>query len=149
MTGHMDRDTYAAALVPIAVRLVGTVHYEGVAATRAVLNHLHAIPAPPGIHPVEALCVVLAAMVDDSRTPGELLAWTEPASDGTGPADPHQVAELVQQVCPPRRHTQAAGLYWPDTEADQPRPLSPPAPLADAPPADPVQHPLGRPEEVA
>jgi hypothetical protein len=60
----------AEALVPIAARLVATVHDEG---PRAVAKLLRKVP--DGRH--DALAVVLAAMVNPNRSPRELLAWTE------------------------------------------------------------------------
>lgn len=70
-------DAYAADLVPLAARLIGAVRYEGHAATRAVFNELRTRPHPAGVHPAEALAVILAAMVDDNRTALELLAWVD------------------------------------------------------------------------
>lgn len=58
----------AESLVPIATRLVGAVHDDGIAAVARVLSEV-----APEHH--AALAVVVAAMVDPERTPAELLSW--------------------------------------------------------------------------
>ncbi|MCA1195110.1 hypothetical protein [Saccharopolyspora sp. 6V] len=78
---------YAASLATIAARLVGAVHDDGPDERDRVLTDARALPAPPGVDPAAALAVTLAAMVDPTRTAGELLAWCA-ALDG-GAADLH------------------------------------------------------------
>jgi hypothetical protein len=66
----------AVQLVPIAQRVVGTVHLDGPAAIRELLHPLDA-------QQLSALVVVLAAMVDLEASPSQLLAWVnwdDPAS---------------------------------------------------------------------
>jgi DNA-binding NarL/FixJ family response regulator len=66
-------DELADALVPIAAELVGTVRDYGPADVAAVLARV-----PDGR--LDALAVVLAAMVDPDARPSDLLKWTtEPA----------------------------------------------------------------------
>lgn len=59
----------AEQLVPVAARLVACVHDEGPQAVAAALASV-----PDGR--LDALAVVLAAMVDPDARPSELLAWT-------------------------------------------------------------------------
>jgi hypothetical protein len=61
----------AESLVPVAARLVGSVRDDGPVDVAMILSGI------PGDH-LPALAVVLAAMVDPERTPGQLLAWTQP-----------------------------------------------------------------------
>lgn len=71
----------ADALVPIAAELVGTIRDYGPEDTAEILARV-----PDGR--LDALAVVLAAMVDPDRTPAELLAWTRvtvPARPQRGP----------------------------------------------------------------
>lgn len=68
-TGDDALGDLAEALVPVAARLVAVVHDEGPDAVTAALA---AVPAGR----LDALCVVLAAMVDPDGRPSELLAWT-------------------------------------------------------------------------
>lgn len=70
-----DAEALATELVPLAARLVGTVHEYGPDEVAAVLAQV-----PAGRH--DALAVVLAAMVDPEATPSQLLAWLD------GPAKP-------------------------------------------------------------
>lgn len=65
-----DREELVAQLVPIAARLVGAVRDYGPEEIAAVLARV-----PDGRH--DALAVVLAAMVDSTRTPQQLLAWVD------------------------------------------------------------------------
>lgn len=60
----------AAALVPIAAELIGTVRDYGPDDVAAVLAQV-----PEGRH--DALAVVLAAMVDPDARPHQLLAWLD------------------------------------------------------------------------
>lgn len=74
MTITEDRDLdafadYVEDLVPIAARLIGAVHDDGLPGIRDVLASL-----PPGAH-LDDLCVVLAAMADPDRTPRQSLEW--------------------------------------------------------------------------
>lgn len=62
------RGKLAAALVPVALDLVGRVRQENRDTITDLLDSL----TP---EQTRALPVVLAAMVDDAHTPGELLAW--------------------------------------------------------------------------
>lgn len=77
-----SRADYADALVPLAARLVGAVHDEGPEATAEALAAVRALPAPDGVNPDDALAATLAAMVDPTRSPRELLAWTETLDEG-------------------------------------------------------------------
>lgn len=60
----------AEQLVPVAARLVATVHDEG---PQAVAEALAQVPGGR----LDALAVVLAAMVDPDARISELLAWTQ------------------------------------------------------------------------
>lgn len=60
----------ADALVPVAAELIGCVRDYDPADTAEILARV-----PDGR--LDALAVVLAAMVDPDRTPAELLAWTQ------------------------------------------------------------------------
>lgn len=55
---------------PVALDLVGAVHDEGPNDVKAALARI-----PEGGE--QAMLVLLAAMVDPTRTPGQLLGWTE------------------------------------------------------------------------
>lgn len=57
-------------LVDLALELVAAVHDDGPAAVRGVVARV-----PHGAH--DSLAVVLAAMVDPTRTPRELLGWVD------------------------------------------------------------------------
>ena len=70
------RETYLENLAPLLARLVGTVHDEGPAAIHQALIACRALPAPHDIDPATAIPIVLAAMVDPTRRPSDLLAWT-------------------------------------------------------------------------
>lgn len=72
----MNREQYLETVVPLAARLVATVHDEGPDATDAVLDAINAVPAPDEVRADAALAVILAAMVDPNRSPHDLLAWT-------------------------------------------------------------------------
>ena len=62
------REDLAEAMVPFAMRMVGAVHDDGPGAVTEVLSEVHPDNLP-------ALVVVLAAMVDPTKTPGYLLRW--------------------------------------------------------------------------
>jgi hypothetical protein len=114
MSGTIDYDAYAAALVPLAARLIGAVRYEGHAGSRAVFEQLRRIPPPPGVHPAEALAVILAAMVDEDRTPNELLAWV----DATQLTD-HTIGEMTaREALAARRRCNAHGTLLPPAVRD-------------------------------
>jgi hypothetical protein len=66
----MTPELLADELVPIAAELIGCVYQHGPDAVASVLARV-----PDGRH--DALAVVLAAMVDPTRTVRELLAWTD------------------------------------------------------------------------
>lgn len=66
----MTDEQLVDACVPIALNLVCVVRDEGPDAVEAALAEV-----PDGR--LDALCVVLAAMVDEDRTAHELLAWTD------------------------------------------------------------------------
>jgi hypothetical protein len=66
------REDLAEALVPTALHLVGAVHDDGPDAVHEVIGELPAEHLP-------ALLVVVAAMVDPTRTPTQLLGWVEQA----------------------------------------------------------------------
>lgn len=79
----MDRATYLDDLVPLAARLVATVHDEGPEATAAVLNAIATLEHPDDVNPWTALAVTLAAMVDPARTTEETLGWARKLDPGT------------------------------------------------------------------
>ncbi len=71
----MNPDRLAEDTIPVALRLVGAVRetpYAGVDDTSRILAKYDVAPGTP----LAALLVVLAAMVDDEKTPAELLSWT-------------------------------------------------------------------------
>src|SRR5262249_14462409 len=109
MTTPGQLDDYATALVPLAARLVGAVRHGGLAGVRAVFDQLRAGPPPAGVHPPEALCVVLAALVDEGRPLTDLLAWTAHLP-GTGPGDPGDIAELMHAMNAPRMKRRAVDV---------------------------------------
>ncbi|MCI2424119.1 hypothetical protein MOQ72_42665 [Saccharopolyspora sp. K220] len=83
-TDAPTREDYAARLVPIAARLVAAVHDEGPDAVLRALNRARALPTPAdGTRVEDALPVILAAMVDPTRTPRQLLAWTKRLDQGS------------------------------------------------------------------
>ncbi|HMM95378.1 hypothetical protein [Phycicoccus sp.] len=95
----------AEALVPVAARLVGAVHDEGITGVSRVLADLD-----PNHR--TALCVVLAAMVDPDRTPSELLAWV--TWDET-PAEAYmQPSLLAVSSEPPAPALPTDPREWPD-----------------------------------
>jgi hypothetical protein len=69
-------ETYLDTLAPLVARLIGAVHDEGPDAITGALIACRALPAPHEINPADAIPVMLAAMVDPTRRPSELLAWT-------------------------------------------------------------------------
>lgn len=84
----MNLPDYAANLVPLAMRLVATVHDEGPQEVAGVLAAIRALEPPPGTDPHAALAVILAAAIDPARTTEELLGWTRPLG---GPIAPERV----------------------------------------------------------
>lgn len=60
----------AERLVPTAQRLVGAVHFDGVAAVSRLIAQMDTQERT-------AVMVLLAAMVDPDRQPSELLAWAD------------------------------------------------------------------------
>lgn len=93
-----DMGDMAEAMVPIAQQLIGAVHDDGPAAVARVFSIV-----PPG-H-LHALCVVLAAMVDPTKKPSDLLAWVDwdgPRRDPTlfdGSPDPEDPKFWSDQEC--------------------------------------------------
>jgi len=79
------------SLVPLAAELIGSVRDFGPDAVADVLSRV-----PDGRH--DALAVILAAMVDPDRTPGELLCWTE----GPVPSRDYEPAMFTttRRLCP-------------------------------------------------
>lgn len=69
-------ETYLENLVPLLARLVAAVHDEGPAAIINALIACRALPAPHDINPADTIPIILAAMVDPTRRPSDLLAWT-------------------------------------------------------------------------
>ncbi|MGW1679360.1 hypothetical protein [Saccharopolyspora sp. NPDC002376] len=82
MPADPERETYLDDLVPLVAQLVGAVHDEGPGATRDALAAIRAVPAPDGMSAGDALAVMLAAMVDPTRSPRALLAWTDRLDHG-------------------------------------------------------------------
>lgn len=72
----MSREELVDALVPLAAELVGTVRDYGPDDVAAVLARVPGRP-PGDFGPMDALVVVLAAMVDPDSNAAQLLAWTE------------------------------------------------------------------------
>lgn len=70
MTDLERKADLAEALVPVAVRLAGSVRDDGPAEVAMILAGVPAAHLP-------ALAVVLAAMVDPDRTPSELIGWVD------------------------------------------------------------------------
>lgn len=68
MSTPTDLADLAESLVPVASRLVGAVHDDGVAEIGRLLHAMNPCDYP-------ALCVVLAAMVDPDRSAADLLSW--------------------------------------------------------------------------
>lgn len=66
----MTAPAFTDELIDVAAQLIGSVRDYGPEVVASVLATV-----PEGRH--DALAVVLAAMVDPDRTPGELLAWMD------------------------------------------------------------------------
>ena len=99
MAPPMAGSDRARDALPLALRLVGEVR-DGDA--RAVQQLLESADLP-------ALCVILAALVDDRRRPSDLLAWAQVSDDLDGWAWPavlaahkryeqHRVAGALEQL---------------------------------------------------
>lgn len=73
--GTLTGDPLTDRLLPVAVELVGAVHYMGVGEIEAALTKAVAVSGLDDTGTLQALVVLLAAMVDDDRTVHELLAW--------------------------------------------------------------------------
>lgn len=82
----MDRATYLDTLVPLAIWLIAVVHDEGPDATTAVLDAVHALPAPDDLDPMTALAITLAAIADPNRGTETALGWVRDLDPGTPPA---------------------------------------------------------------
>ena len=101
----MDRETYTETLIPLAMRLVATVHDEGPDDIAGALAAIHAIPPPDGTDPSTTLAVLLAAMVNPARTTIELLGWTQgltPGASANLTANPLAVEMALAGVLPAR-----------------------------------------------
>lgn len=70
MRTSADPDRLAERMIPVAAQLAGTVHDDGPEQVAAIID-------PLTRDQINALCVVLAAMVPVDRTVSDLLAWID------------------------------------------------------------------------
>lgn len=91
---HTTPAQYLDNLAPLVARLIGAVHDEGPDAINGALIACRALPAPHEINPDSAIPIMLAAMVDPTRRPSDLLAWTADlvGRTNTTPTTPNPLA---------------------------------------------------------
>lgn len=76
-TNRPTKARYAAAMLPIATRIVEAVRDESHETLVHLIRRAHALPErPDDVDPHIALVAILAAMVDPGRTVDDLLGWT-------------------------------------------------------------------------
>lgn len=110
------REALVDALVPVAARLVAAVRPDGGGAP-AVTELLATVPQQR----TDALCVVLAAMVNHQAAPAELLAWTDQLPPLASPPGQlrGRVAEYARLVGAGVRPQVARVLAGPDRPSDR------------------------------